>query len=220
MCFVGVASAVISLAGAASQPTTSLSPQREPPGRLAAAAIAELLKGRNDGGAFRNMVAQRHKERQAAEASMQDSYPAWLAAELIRRAATGQLFVRDGDTRVALRVTWAFGDNAFWYIGRASVIKADGGKVLTGGPWVLWEHLGELVTPRGPDDDPSVAKYVLPSVGEGDVVEMDIFRLPRKSADVAEALDPEAIVRRESTQLLLRLQLPVVISRESAGSDR
>lgn len=214
MCFALAAPVAISLAFAASQPITSPSPQREPPGKLAAAAITELLSGRIDGEAFTHMMGQRHKEREAGGVSMQDSYPAWLATELVRRAAAGYLFVRDGEKRVALRVTWDMGDTAFWYIARVSFIKSEGTKIVAGGPWLLWESLGSLVTPNGPDDKPWVAEYALSSGAEGDVVELDIFRLPRKRPDSPRSVDPSTAIGKESAQLLLRLQLPVIVSKE------
>jgi hypothetical protein len=201
----------MSLTLAISQPMKDPSSQHDPPGKLAASAINELFEGRSDGDAFKSMMRARRKKVADGNVPMQDAYPAWLAAQLIREAGAGHLFVRAEDT-VSLRLTWEIGDDAFWYIGTVLTIKPDGSKVVAGGPWVLWKHLGELVTPKDPGDKPWVANYAMSSVSEGDVVEFDLYRLPRKSVDIVERLDPVAVIDGGAAQLLLRLHLPVIVN--------
>jgi hypothetical protein len=211
LCGPLLAALVITVTLAFAQPRVSPSPKHDPPGQLAASAVKELLDGRTDDHAFKSMMRERRKSLEGGDLLVQDSYPPWLAARLIRQAAEGHLFVGASDN-ISLRLTWDMGDDAFWYIGRVSAINPDGSKVVAGGPWVLWKHLGELVTPQGPEDKPWVAEYALSSVADGDVVEFDVYRLPRDSVDVVERLDPAAAIDADSAQLLLRLHLPVIVS--------
>ncbi len=57
-----------------------------------------------------------------------------------------------------------------------------------------------------------MANYAMSSVSEGDVVEFDLYRLPRKSVDIVERLDPVAVIDGGAAQLLLRLHLPVIVN--------
>ncbi len=61
--------------------------QPDSPGAAAAAAINELLAGQNGDEAFRNMMRDRTDAVRTGRMMVQDSYPAWLAAKLIRQAA-------------------------------------------------------------------------------------------------------------------------------------
>ncbi|MBX3402130.1 MAG: hypothetical protein KF699_01835 [Phycisphaeraceae bacterium] len=191
-----------------SQPAASSSVK---PGMLAASAIRELLSGKGVDDAFKSMMHERRKDLVNRSAPMQDSYSAWLAARLVQDAAMGRLFVSAGD-RMALRITWDMGDNTYWYIGSIVITKPDGSQHVAGGPWVLWKHLGEDVTPEGPGDEFWVSEYAIPSVSEGDVVELNLYRLPRDSVDIVERLDPVAAIGKDAARLIVRLPVPVIVN--------
>ncbi|HMN41195.1 MAG TPA: hypothetical protein PKE29_10145 [Phycisphaerales bacterium] len=210
LCGSVIAAIVLGMTIAAIQPDQVALRKTSSPGKLAASAIRALLAEHVESNAYQTMMSARHNIIKDGRTPMQDSYLAWLAAKLVQQAAKGQLFVGGGD-KISLRLTWDMGDNAFWYVGRVSTIKPDGSKSGSGGPWVFWKYLGERVTPNGPDDKPSVSEYELPSVSEGDVIEFDLYRLPRNSVDIVERLDPVAAIGDNAAQIVLRLPLPVIV---------
>lgn len=210
---------LIALPLVASQPNSLPSSKDEQPGRIASSAIHELLTGQPEGQAFRSMMSQRRSVVTGKPPSAQDPYMPWLSVRLAQNAAMGKLFVGTKD-KVSLRVTWDMGDKEFWYIGQVSTFKADGSRALVGGPWVLWKSLGALVTPNDPEHKPWISDYELPSISEGDIVELDVYRLPRKAADRAELLDPVAVIKNDTAKLLLRLPLPVVLDERHMTEDQ
>lgn len=78
---------------------------------------------------------------------------------------------------------------------------------------MLWGDYRAELTPSGPGDNPWVKEYALSSVSEGDIVEFDLYRLPREFVDSVVRLDPSAALAGDSAHLLLRLQLPVTVDR-------
>lgn len=180
-------------------------------GELLAAAIRELFLGQPDTGAVDKIRGVRHHAIHDGKlATNEDPFPGWLAAQLIKRAIDGTLFIRD-DNGVSLRITWDMGDTAYWYVASVSVLKHDGSRAVTNGPWVLWRSLGIMVTPKGPDDKPWVTDYKLLKVSPGDIIVLDVFCLPRDFVDIVERLDPALATEDDAARLILRLSLPVIV---------
>ena len=195
---------------ASSQPLAGSTPQCDRPGVLAAAAINELLDRDSGNEAFVSMMQQRRNSLADGNAPTQDAYPAWLAAQLLQQAAAGELFVIINNS-VALRTTWDQGDDQFWYICTVSHGASWKPQNEKYGPWVLWQHFGEWVTPAEPGDTPWAETYALASISHGDVVELEIYRVPRNYVDMVERLNPVSAIEDDAAWLLLRLQLPVIV---------
>lgn len=186
-------------------------------GELAAAAVQEVFGGQDRGDAYRRMMGERHRAVRAGKAIVQDGYPSWLATRLLHDAAAGELFVESEEGRVSLRTDWESGDRKFWYIARVVVAEPEGRHRVAGGPWVLWRYLGARVTPRHPGDRPWITDYLLEGVSAGEIVDIEIYRLPRDDrADVVERLDAAAAIEDGVARLLLRLSVPVIVG---SGQD-
>ena len=180
------------------------------PGTIAAAAIRKRLIGSDDKRAAR--FADMRSGTGVRIDLKQDPYLPWLAADLIDRASTGQLFSSANDT-VCFRTTWEMGDASFWYFAEITSCENEGEQPRRHGPWVLWKYLGERVTPDGPEDRPQLATYPLPGVAWGDIVVLDLYRADRDVIDDVLRIDPASLIKSGKAQLVLRLPIPV--SRES-----
>jgi hypothetical protein len=183
------------------------------PGVVAASAMREVFNMGVDDADFETVRETRiwgaPEIASAAGQEPHDPFIPWLATKLLRSAATGTLFVLDGD-RVNLRITWDMGDTSRWYIGRVSTIPKERAAVEVSGPWILWRSLGALVTPSSPEDKPSIEDYALDGVHHGDIVQFDLYRAPRDQARTPN-LDPATLVEKNEAELVLRLHLPVIV---------
>lgn len=184
------------------------------PGVVAASAMREVFGMAADGAEFEKVMETRRwgapEIAHAAGQEPHDPFIPWLATKLLRHAAMGTLFVRDGD-RINLRITWDMGDRSRWYIGRVSTIPRERAAVEVSGPWIFWRSVGALVTPSSPEDKPSIEDYPLDGVRPGDIVQFDLFRAPRDLTRSPGHLDPTMLVERNEAELILRLHLPVIV---------
>ncbi|MCC5787364.1 MAG: hypothetical protein JJU33_11760 [Phycisphaerales bacterium] len=183
-------------------------------GELAAAAMREVLGGVERGDARIELMQSREVNIPRRVEPWNDGYSSWLAAWLVRRAADGTLFVEDNGTP-ALHMTWIGGDSAFWYIGRVSRLSNDGVSDAAGGPWVFWENLNLMITPSpdGSVDRSFREIFELDGVSEGDIVELDVYRLSKVTVSRSDLgrLDLSDAISDGSAKQILRLPLPVII---------
>jgi len=179
--------------------------------KLTQDALRELFQKRANDAAIRELVAQRSAIAAGGGTLRQDGFPSVLAGRLLQEAAAGTLFVESAD-KISLRLSWDYGDDQFWYVGVVSAERPDGTAFRASGPWVMWQFMGIMVTPNGPDDNPSLAHYALDSVSAGDVVQFYIYRLPRETITSRTDIDPVAVVDGGRGRMILRLSLPVIIS--------
>lgn len=183
-------------------------------GELLAAAIRELFLSEQDSGAVDKMIeVRRNAIRDRKLTAREDPFPGWLAAQLLKGAMDGTLFVEDDD-EISLRITWDMGDreNAYWYVASASILEHDGSRGVTNEPWLLWRYLGTMVTPDGPADRPWISDYKLSGVSHGDIVMFDLYCLPRDFVDSHIRLDPITAIEDDAARLVLRLPLPVILA--------
>lgn len=174
-------------------------------GRLVRDAVVELVETGERGPAYWEM----NKARGAHAGSRTDPYIVWLQAALMQNAAAGDLFVHDDDG-LRLRLTWALGDDAAWYICRV-LVPGDGPDAdVALRPTVIWASYGAQVTPDGPDDDPSVTEYPLTHAEAGGLVQFDLFRLSRDAARHEVHIDAADAVHRGEAELVIRMGLPVI----------
>ena len=139
-----------------------------------------------------------------------DPYPAWLGCELMRRAADGRLFTKQGEV-VSLHLPAQMGDASCWYVARLRTPGANPAAKAVGGPWVLWPSLGKIVEPSR--DRPSVPTdtYAAQGVALGSIVVMEVYQLERSVATFSDQVKVEDDATFDEMKLLLRLQVPVVL---------
>ncbi|MCC5787363.1 MAG: hypothetical protein JJU33_11755 [Phycisphaerales bacterium] len=142
-----------------------------------------------------------------------DGYPLWLAAWLIRRAADGTLFVKH-DGELSLWMPMIGGDAVFWQIARVTRIHGSGEKCVVGGPWQIWRYYGHMVTPNLDEPPGAYAQvhYPLAGVSQGDLAELEIYRVSMVSFRSIDDKDLSRLIEDDSARLVLRLQVPVVVN--------
>lgn len=174
-------------------------------GRLVRDAVVELAETGERGPAYWEM----NNARGVHAGSRFDPYLVWLQSSLMQSAVAGDLFVHDDDG-LRLRLTWALGDDAAWYICRVLAPGDGPDAAIALGPKVIWPYYGEAVTPDGPDDDPSVTEYSLAHGEVGGLVQFDMFQLSRDAARHSVHIDAEDAVRSGEAELVIRMALPVI----------
>jgi hypothetical protein len=180
------------------------------PGEVAAAAIAWHGADPDEWTCFEDFVGLHTSDGTPRMAAI-DSNPfvPWLASRLLHKSAHQQLFAMRSDSTVTMVIDWEIGDRSRWYIGEVWGGERSGTLAMR---HVLWPHFLELVTPQGPDDDPTVEAYELPGVEPGDIVEFRLYEFDRTIAISPVHLDVKELVETPGARPVLVLPLPVVVA--------
>lgn len=186
-------------------------------GRVAAAAVSSMFRGPTANEPLYQLDVFRRGEppgrsspAAAADVDAVDPYLAWLAAELMRQASNGELFVRV-PSGTQLRFSDLIGDTRYWYIAELHTPAADGRAATKVGPWLIWCHTANMVQLRGPDDRSWRSEYNLPGIVDGDLIVLDLYRVQRAGGDSSSDVNPQLAVRHPEARVSLRLHLPVVL---------